>query len=92
MLDDSLKTRLARSRPMTPITLQLPQDVVESLESIAASRRLSNIQTVLKAFIGDGLRHSDANDRRYQRLVEALKARGVDPGVVDAAVQDLRAG
>lgn len=66
MLSERLKNRLTRERPMTSITLQIPVDVVDSMKAIAPLRGFSGYQTLLKAYIGEGLRRD-----------EALKKRGV---------------
>ena len=38
MLNDTLKKRLAKDRPVTSITLRIPVDVVDSLKAIARTR------------------------------------------------------
>lgn len=91
MLTDTLKRRLTRDRPMTSITLRIPQDVVESLKAIAPLKGMTGYQTLLKAYLSEGLRRDEADylgKDTTQRLIEALKARGVDPALVDAAVVD----
>lgn len=95
MLTDTLKRRLAGRRPMTSITLRIPQDVVESLKTIAPLKGMTGYQTLLKSYLSDGLRRDEAEyigKDTTQRLIDALKARGVDPGVVEAAIRDVRAG
>lgn len=46
MLNDRLKSRLAKDRPMTSITLRIPVDVVESMKSIAPQRGFSGYATM----------------------------------------------
>lgn len=93
MLTDKLKNRLKADRAMTSITLRIPQDVIESLKAIAPMKGMSGYQTLLKAYISEGLRRDEAEylSDATQRLVEALKARGVDPRLVEEAVRDIRA-
>lgn len=93
MLTDKLKKRLKADRAMTSITLRIPLDVIESLKTIAPMKGMSGYQTLLKAYISEGLRRDEAEylSDTAQRLAEALKARGVDPRLVEEAVRDIRA-
>ena len=78
---------------MTSITLRIAQDVIESLKAIAPMKGMSGYQTLLKAYISEGLRRDEAEylSDATQRLAEALKARGVDPRLVEEAVRDIHA-
>lgn len=93
MLTDKLKKRLKADRAMTSITLRIAQDVIESLKTIAPMKGMSGYQTLLKAYISEGLRRDEAEylSDATQRLAEALKARGVDPRLVEEAVRDIHA-
>ncbi len=93
MLTDGFKRRLTKDRPMTSITLRIPQDVVESLKAIAPLKGMGGYQTLLKSYISEGLRRDEAEflSSAERRLAEALKARGVDPSIVEAAVRDIHA-
>jgi hypothetical protein len=51
-----------RPRPSTPLTLPVPDDVLKSLQEIAADREMS-LEGLLKLYIGKGLRQ-DLSDRR----------------------------
>lgn len=90
MLNETLKRRLAKDRPMTTVTLRVPVDVVESLKAIAPLKGLQGYQTLLKAYVSEGLRRDEARylDDGVRRLVEALKARGVAPELIERAVAD----
>ncbi len=88
MLTERLKTRLTKNRAMTSITLRIPVDVVDSMKRIAPLRGLSGYQTLLKAYISEGLRRDETllADGPSARLIDALKKRGVPEDVlVDAA-------
>ncbi|WP_442487198.1 hypothetical protein [Halomonas litopenaei] len=75
---------------MTTVTLRVPVDVVESLKAIAPLKGLQGYQTLLKAYVSEGLRRDEARylDDGVRRLVEALKARGVAPELIERAVAD----
>ncbi len=91
MLSERLKSRLVRDRPMTSITLRIPVDVVESLKAIAPLRGFSGYQTLLKAYLSDGLRHDEAKflPESNVRLMEALKRHGVSQSVLDEVTKEL---
>lgn len=91
MIPDRIKTRLAKDRPTATLTLEIPLDVLDSLAEIAPLRGFDNHQALLKAYIGEGLRHDEA---RYAfgpmaRLLEALKKRGVSAEVIEEATREI---
>ena len=93
MLDDSLKKRLSKDRPVTSITLRIPVDVVESLKAIAPYKGYHGYQTLLKAYISEGLRRDEARfgPDALVRLAKALKKRGVSKKVLDEALKEVAA-
>src|SRR3989304_4978038 len=60
MIPERIKKRLNKDRPMTSITLRIPQDVVDSLKELAPKRGFSGYQALLKFYIGEGLRADEA--------------------------------
>ena len=93
MLNDTLKKRLAKDRPVTSITLRIPVDVVDSLKAIAPHKGFSGYQTLLKSYISEGLRRDEAihADDLVERLTHALKKRGVSDKVLGEALRDMAA-
>ena len=91
MLNETLKKRLAKDRPVTSITLRIPVDVVESLKAIAPHKGLSGYQTLLKSYISEGLRRDEATyaPDAIERLARALKKRGVSTKVLNDAMRDV---
>ena len=77
---------------MTFITLRIPVDVVDLLKEIAPLKGVSGYQTLLKAYISDGLRQDEARFSSSQtaRLIQALKKRGVPDAVLDDAARELK--
>ena len=92
MLNETLKKRLVRDRPVTSITLRIPVDVVASLRAIAPRKGFSGYQTLLKAYISEGLRRDEAaySSDAIERLALALKKRGVSKKILDEAMRDVR--
>jgi hypothetical protein len=87
MIPERLKTRLQKNRPMTSITLRIPEDVVESLKSITPHKGFTGYQALLKAYISEGLRRDEALHvfGPAARLAEALKKRGVSAKLIEEA-------
>jgi predicted transcriptional regulator len=51
-----LKKRLRKDRPMTTVSLRMPEDVVQDLERIAPRLGFSGYVPLLRAYVGQGLR------------------------------------
>lgn len=60
MIPNTIKNRMVKNRPMTPVTLRMPVDVVQSLKEIAPQKGFSGYQALLKTYIGEGLRKDEA--------------------------------
>jgi hypothetical protein len=88
-----LKQRLRKDRPMTTITLRIPEDVIEDLKRIAPLLGYSGYQPLIRAYIGQGLRADlvRLEDAPMARLLENLKAQGVSEETLARALADLSA-
>jgi hypothetical protein len=89
---EKLQQRLNRDRPMTSITIRMPEDVVEDLKKIAPLMGFSGYQPLIRAYIGQGLR---VDLERFENevvaaLVASLKRRGVSETVIKEALSDVR--
>ncbi len=89
-----LKQRLRQDRPMTTVTLRMPEDVIDDLKRIAPLLGYSGYQPLMRAYIGQGLRADLARleDVPIARLLENLKAQGVSEETLTKALADLSAG
>ena len=89
-----LKQRLRQDRPMTTVTLRMPEDVIDDLKRIAPLLGYSGYQPLMRAYIGQGLRADLARleDAPIARLLENLKAQGVSEETLTKALADLSAG
>jgi hypothetical protein len=79
-----LKQRLDRNRPMTSVTIRMPEDVVEDLKRVAPLLGFSGYQPLIRAYIGQCLR---VDLERFESetvlaLVASLKRRGVSDTVI----------
>ena len=91
MRTSKLQQRLQKNRPMTSITLRIPEDVVEDLERIAPKLGFSGYQPLIRAYIGQGLRHDLArlDDSPIDRFVESLRRHGVEETIITEAMADV---
>ncbi len=91
---DQLKRRLDRNRPMTSVTIRMPEDVVEDLKRIAPVLGFSGYQPLIRAYVGQGLRQDlDRLDNdTVTALVSSLKKRGVSKSVIEAALAEATHG
>jgi hypothetical protein len=94
MLNERVRKRLAGNRKTTPVTLRIPVDAVDSMKRIAPLKGLSGYQTLLKAYISEGLRRDEAEylDDPMSRFAEVLRKKGVDPAVLESAVREVTRG
>ena len=94
MKTEKLQRRLDRNRPMTVVTIRMPEDVVEDLKRIAPLLGFSGYQPLLRAYVGQGLRRdlerldSDA----VSSIVSSLKRRGVSDQLIEEAMAEALHG
>ena len=92
MKPEALKKRLDRNRPMTTVTIRMPEDVIEDLKRIAPSLGFSGYQPLARAYIGQGLRADlerlDNNDA-VLAFVDSLKRHGVGEDVIQDALNEV---
>ena len=86
-----LKQRLDRNRPMTSVTIRMPEDVVEDLKKVAPLLGFSGYQPLIRAYIGQCLR---VDLERFESatitaLVASLKRQGVSDTTIEAALKEV---
>ena len=89
-----LKQRLRKDRPMTTVTLRMPEDVIDDLKRIAPLLGYSGYQPLIRTYIGQGLRAdlTRLEDAPMTRLLENLKAQGVSEETLTRALANLSTG
>ena len=90
MKADALRKRLDRNRPMTAVTLRMPEDVLEDLKKLAPMLGFSGYQPLIRAYVGQGMR-SDLKrleKDRISALVESLRRHGVSEKLISTALAD----
>ena len=91
MKTEALKKRLDRNRPMTTMTIWMPEDAIEDLKKVAPLLGFSGYQPLARAYIGQGLR---ADLERLEgdtisALVSSLKRRGVSDEILQEALGEV---
>jgi hypothetical protein len=88
-----LQKRVRKDRPMTSITLRIPDDVVDDLKRIAPRLGFSGYQPLIRAYVGQGLRRDFErleSPPDMQRVVTSLRRHGVNEKVIQSAVVNLQ--
>lgn len=88
---EALKVRLDPNRPMTSITIRMPEDVVEDLKRVAPLLGFSGYQPLIRAYIGQGLR---VDLERFESetvtaLIASLKRRGISDELINEALSEV---
>ena len=87
---ETLKKRLDRDRPMTSVTLRMPDDVVDDLKRMAPLLGFSGYQPLLRTYVGQGLRKDleQFEGDKVSALVSSLKRHGVSEEVIEEALAE----
>jgi hypothetical protein len=88
---ETIKTRLAKDRPMVSVTLRMPGDVVDDLKRIAPLKGYSGYQSLMRAYVGACLR--DDLERfegsAIAKLIEKLRENGVGDDILTKAAAQI---
>ena len=93
MKSSDLRARLRKDRPMTSITIRMPEDVVKELKRVAPFLGFSGYQPLIRAYIGQGLRRNlekIQSKPKLDHLVKNLRRHGVNEDVITSAIAELR--
>jgi len=93
MKTSDLKKRIRRDRPMTTISVRMPDDVVNDLKRVAPLLGFSGYQPLLRAYVGQGLRRDLETLEgavEVAELIDALTRHGVDEAVIAEAMAEVR--
>jgi hypothetical protein len=89
---DTIKKRLSKDRPMVSVTLRMPDDVVNDLKKIAPLKGFSGYQSLLRAYVGAGLREDleRMEGSAVAQLIEKLREDGVPEIKLTKAMSSLK--
>jgi hypothetical protein len=87
---DRLKIRLRKDRPMTTISIRMPEDVIDDLKEVAPALGFSGYQPLIRSYIGQGLRKDleRLEGSPVHAITESLRKRGVADELISAAIAD----
>ena len=87
---ENLKKRLDKNRPMTTITMRMPEDVIEDLKRIAPLLGFSGYQPLMRTYIGQGLRTDleKLENNSVDALIESLKRHGVSEELIQKSLDE----
>ena len=88
---EKLKKRMNRDRPMTSVTLRMPEDVVDDLKQMAPLLGFSGYQPLIRAYIGKCLRKDleCMDNDTVTELVTNLKHRGISEKILEEALSEV---
>jgi hypothetical protein len=93
MKTTKLAQRLQKDRPMTMVSIRIPNDVIEDLKRVAPLLGLSGYQSLIKAYIGQGLRadlERLENGVDVSALIQSLRKKGVKDEIISSAMAEAQ--
>lgn len=93
MKTSDLKKRLQKKRPMTMISLRMPEDVVDDLKRVAPLLGFSGYQPLMRSYIGQGLRNDLEKldkDIELETFIARLKEKGVEDEIISSAIAETQ--
>jgi ADP-dependent phosphofructokinase/glucokinase len=87
-----MRERLRKDRPMTVISLRMPEDVIEELKEIAPALGFSGYQPLIRAYIGQGLRKDAVRlaKSHVMALTESLRSHGIGDDVISSILAEAQ--
>jgi hypothetical protein len=88
--NETILKRLRKNRPMTTISLRMPEDVIDDLKRVAPTLGFSGYQPLIRAYVGQGLRKDlvRLGQTSTDALAESLRRRGVAENVIEEALAE----
>lgn len=76
--------RMQKDRPMTTISIRVPECVIEDMKEIAPTLGFSGYQPLMRAYISEGLRKDleRLDNSQAQALTESLRKHGINDEVI----------
>jgi hypothetical protein len=89
---ERLQRRLQKDRPMTTISIRIPEDVIEDLKEIAPDLGFAGYQALIRAYIGQGLRRDleILQNPQLEAFANSLRRRGIDQKILLDAMREFR--
>jgi hypothetical protein len=87
-MSERIRRRMVKDRPMTTISIRLPEDVIDDLKEIAPMLGFSGYQPLIRSYIGQGLRVDleKLAGTQVQLLTDSLREQGIPDEVISNAI------
>lgn len=93
-MNKRVKKRLQKDRPMTSISIRMPQNVLDDLKEIASTLGFSGYQPLIRFYIGQSLRKDlsrmEMEDSPLAAMADSLRRHGVADAVIEQAVAEAK--
>jgi hypothetical protein len=89
---ERMRERLRKDRPMTVISIRMPEDVIEELKDIAPLLGFGGYQPLIRAYIGQGLRKDveRLENSQIHLIAESLRKHGIDDQVISLVIAEAQ--
>ncbi len=87
---ERLKVRMRKDRPMTTISMRIPEDLIEEMKEIAPLLGFSGYQPLIRSYIGEGLRRDEAllAQPEIKVLGDTLRKHGIADDVISDVIAE----
>ncbi len=87
---ERLNRRLQRDRPMTTISLRMPEDLIDDLKEIAPMLGFTGYQPLIRSYIGQGLRKDlqRLDGSQLEALTESLRKQGISDEKISLVIAE----
>lgn len=97
-MTERIQRNMQSGKPMTLISLRLPEHVIDDLKEVAPTLGFGGYQALIRAYISNGLRKhlaereaQRAQDSTVEELSRRLIAHGVPEQAIQEAIAEMRA-
>ena len=90
---NKLAKRLQKDRPMTMVSIRIPDDVIDDLKRVAPMLGFSGYQALIKAYVGQGLRTDIERldgGVEISVLIKSLRKKGVKDEIISSAMAEAQ--
>ena len=89
-----IEARKNPDRPMTTISMRLPEDVIDELKRVAPMLGMNGYQPLIRFYVGKGLRESltELHGSQWERLADSLRQRGMTEEQIAEVIGEARSG
>jgi hypothetical protein len=89
-LSEKVRARMRQDRPMTTISIRMPEDLIDDLKEMATVLGFGGYQPLIRSYIGEGMRRDEArlDHPEVRALQDSLKRHGIADGIIAEVVAE----